>query len=122
MEREQFTTQSGTAEETVDQERLERVLKQSVDPGKKNGNQRGHRNLIAAMEELSELSKELSKQIRGRGDRNRILEELADVQLAIYTVQEICGISGGDLYKAVSDRVRRLEETLNRQAAVKRSV
>ena len=44
------------------------------------------RNLIIVREELSELSKEISKELRGQGDKYNILEELADVPLGIYYV------------------------------------
>ncbi len=113
MDREKFITQLSTAEETIDMKWLEDVLRQSVNANKNDGNQRGHRNLIIVMEELSELSKEISKKLRGKGDQYRILEELADVQLGIHYVQEICGISNDDLHRAMNIKTRRLEETLN---------
>lgn len=64
------------------------------------------------MEELSELSKEISKELRGHGDRYNILEELADVQLGIYYVQEICGINNDDLHKAMNVKMKRLDGVL----------
>lgn len=64
------------------------------------------------MEELSELSKEISKELRGKGDKTNILEELADVQLGIYYVQEICKINNEDLYKAMNVKMKRLEDVL----------
>ena len=112
MDREKFISQLGASEESLDMQWITGVLKQSVDSNKKEGNQRGHRNLIIVMEELSELSKEISKKLRGKGDQYHILEELADVQLGIYYVQEICGISNEDLNKAVNIKTRRLEEAL----------
>lgn len=33
-----------------------------------NGNPRGHHNLILVMEELAELTKEISKELCGKGD------------------------------------------------------
>lgn len=112
MDQEKFISQLSTAGENIDMQRIMEVLKQSVDSGKKDGNQRGHRNLIIVMEELSELSREISKKLRGKGDQYHILEELADAQLGIYYVQEICGISDGDLHKAMNVKLQRLEETL----------
>ena len=67
---------------------------------------------IIAMEELSELSKEISKELRGKGDNTNILEELADVQLGIYYVQEICKINNEDLHKAMNVKMKRLEDVL----------
>ena len=112
MDREKFISQLSKAEENLDMQWITDVLKRSVDSNKKEGNQRGHRNLIIVMEELSELSKELSKKLRGKGDQYHILEELADVQLGLYFVQEICGISNEDLHKAMNIKARRLEEAL----------
>ena len=39
--------------------------------------------LIVAVEELSELQKELTKQLRGTGDINNISEEMADVYIML---------------------------------------
>ncbi len=112
MDREKFISQLSGSEENVDMQWITDVLKRSVESNKKEGTQRGHRNLITVMEELSELSKEISKKLRGRGDPDRLLEELADVQLGIYFVQEICGISSRDLHKAINTKAQKLDETL----------
>lgn len=42
------------------------------------------KNKIIAMEELAELAKEISKDIRGKGDLFGLVEEIADVQFGIY--------------------------------------
>lgn len=42
---------------------------------------------IVAMEEASELSKELSKMLRDIGDKNHLAEEIADV---LITISEVC--------------------------------
>ena len=83
-----------------------------VDSNLSDGNPRGHRNLIIVMEELSELSKEISKELRGKGDKTNILEELADVQVGLYYVQEICKINDEDLHKAINVKMKRLEDVL----------
>lgn len=113
MDREKFISQLETTEKNIDKQWIIDVLKKSVDSNLKDGNPRGHRNLIIVMEELSELSKEVSKELRGKGDNINILEELADVQLGIYYVQEICGIADDDLHKAMNIKMRRLEEMLD---------
>lgn len=58
-------------------------------------------HLVIAMEELSELQKEISKELRGKGDKVNVLEELADVQIVIYYVKKILGITDEDIQKAV---------------------
>ena len=39
--------------------------------------------MVVAIEELSELTKELTKEMRGRGDEEAIAEEMADVEIVI---------------------------------------
>lgn len=41
------------------------------------------RQIIVAVEELSELTKELTKYLRGNSNFNEISEEMADVEIAI---------------------------------------
>lgn len=113
MNREKFISQLNTTEKDINKTWIMDVLKKSIDSNLYDGNPRGHRNLIIVMEELSELSKEISKQLRDKGDQYNILEELADVQLSIYYVQEICGVNNDDLHKAMNIKMRRLEEVLD---------
>ena len=112
LDREKFISQLNTTEKDIDKSWIMDVLRKSIDSNLHDGNPRGHRNLIIVMEELSELSKEISKQLRDKGDQYNILEELADVQLGIYYVQEICGVNNDDLHKAMNIKMRRLEEVL----------
>lgn len=62
-------------------------------------NIRGIRNLIIAMEELSELQKEISKAIRGKIDRVGLLEEIIDVEHSIDVLKNIYDISDEELNK-----------------------
>ena len=112
MNREIFIEQFNKADSSINKEWILGILNQSVDSNLSDGNPRGHRNLIIVMEELSELSKEISKELRGKGDKTNILEELADVQLGIYYVQEICKINNEDLHKAMNVKMKRLEGVL----------
>lgn len=98
--------------EPMDRTQIDRILVDSVNSNIKDGNPRGHRNLIIVMEELSELAKEVSKELRGKGDNLSLLEELADVQLGIYYVQEIVGIKDELLQKAMSVKMERLASVL----------
>lgn len=113
MDREIFVEQLDKADDYIDKKWVFDVLQKSIESNFCDGNPRGHRNLIIVMEELSELSKEISKELRDKGDKISILEELADVQLCIYYVQEICGISNEDLNKAMSVKTKRIEGVLN---------
>lgn len=95
------------------------TLRKSVDSNLSDGNPRGHKNLIIVMEELAELSQAISKELRGKGDHVNLLEELADVQLGILYVQEICNISDEDLHKAMNVKMKRLENVLSDKGTYK---
>ena len=112
MDREKFITQLSDANKEIDKSWVSNVFKESIDSNLKDGNPRGHRNLIIVMEELAELSKEISKELRGKGDHINILEELADVQLSVFYVQQICNIDDDELHKAMNVKTKRLEDVL----------
>lgn len=67
-----------------------------------------HPNLIVVLEELSELQKEVTKYIRGKRDRIGMIEEMADVLIAIMYLQDICGIETTELYKAMNVKDNRI--------------
>ena len=69
------------------------------------GYPRGHKDLIIAMEECGELIQELSKKLRGKDNRLDLLQELADVQLSLYAIQEVCDISEEDLNRAINAKM-----------------
>lgn len=47
-------------------------------------------HLVIAMEEMSELQKEISKCLRGKGNSSDLLQEMADVYICLAYVQAIC--------------------------------
>ena len=47
--------------------------------------------VIVAIEELSELQKELTKWLRGKGNRDGLMEEMADVSIMLNQLQLIFG-------------------------------
>lgn len=67
---------------------------------------------IIAMEELSELQKEISKELRGQGDRDGILEELADVLIVCGNVVNLQEITDNELRTATSIKLDRILENL----------
>lgn len=87
----------------MEEEHINKVIADSINS---TGNDGIH--LIIAMEELAELQKEISKELRGKGDKVNVLEELADVQIVIYYVKKILRISDEDIQKAVSVKIDRL--------------
>lgn len=53
--------------------------------------------LVVCMEELSELSQAISKEIRGRGDRNNLVEEMADVLICLEILKQVFEITDEDI-------------------------
>ena len=112
MDRGKFVDAFAKASDQLDKKKLRKITRKSVDSI--NGSEeRGHHNLIIVMEELAELTQQTSKAARGRCDKIGLTEEMADVVLGLVYLQEICGVSTLDLYKAVNVKVDRLECVLN---------
>lgn len=65
-----------------------------------------------AIEEMSELTKEICKDFRGSGNREHILEEIVDVSIMLEQLQIMYGISTSEMLRAVESKVKRLEERL----------
>lgn len=63
---------------------------------------------IVAMEELSELQKEISKELRGQGDRNGILEELADVMIVCGNIMNLQNITDAEIRAATAIKLDRI--------------
>lgn len=63
--------------------------------------------LVVAMEELAELSQELSKIVRRRGNRISVLEELADVSIMCRYVQKALNIDDNELNRAINVKLGR---------------
>jgi hypothetical protein len=114
MDRKKFIDEYKNASIYIDDQRKSQILKESIQSNLKDGNPAGHKNLIIVMEELAELTKEVSKELRGKGDRIGILEEMADVQIGIYYLQEILDMYEYQLNKAVNVKLDRLEKTVKK--------
>lgn len=83
-----------------------RVLRKSVekDPWKTK--------CTIVMEELAELQQQVSKQIRGYGDRVGLLEEMADAYICLNFLESIFNIQKEQLQKAIDVKLYRLKENL----------
>lgn len=93
-------------------EHIIKVIRDSIEANSVDRAPRGSRNLIIVMEELAELSQQVSKQLRGNCNKFDLLQELADVQLCIYYIQEICNINDKQLQDAMVVKSNRVEEGL----------
>jgi len=57
-------------------------------------------SLVHDIEELSELQKELCKYLRGHENRDKIIEELADVEIALNDIKAKFDIREANIKKA----------------------
>lgn len=68
----------------------------------------GNNQLIVAIEELSELQKELCKYFRGKPNLNHITEELSDVMIMCETIKQFFNINENDIEKIMSEKLERI--------------
>lgn len=62
---------------------------------------------VVVIEEMAELTQELTKMLRGRDNRTGVIEELADVQLCVWVTMKMLGITDEEINQAIqvkSDR------------------
>lgn len=64
-----------------------------------------------AMEEMAELIKELSKDIRGTGDPMHIAEEIADTEIMLAQLKLIYGIHA-DVARYKNEKIERLAKRI----------
>lgn len=65
--------------------------------------------LIIAIQELAELIKEITDDIRGIGTRDNIITEIVDVQIVIQELIIIYDISDAELYAESQYKLKRLK-------------
>ena len=75
----------------------------------------GNYNLVIAMDELNELGQQISKVLREKSDKSHLIEEVADVTIALQYVKQICDISETELNNAIQYKIKRLDDTINSQ-------
>lgn len=63
-----------------------------------------------AMEEFAELQQQVSKQIRGYGDKLGLLEEIADTYICLSFLESIFDVKPDDLQKAIDVKLQRERE------------
>ncbi len=73
----------------------------------------GHRmQTMVAIEEMSELTKELVKHMRGRDNRDAIAEEIADVEIMLCQLRLMHGIKTTDIDALIAGKINRLKNKL----------
>ena len=68
--------------------------------------------LTVAIEELSELIKEICKNKRGADNRDNIIEEMADCYIMLEQLEIIFEISAEEINDTIVDKLNRLEKRL----------
>ena len=69
--------------------------------------------LIMVIEEMAELTKAISKNFRGEDNRDKILEETADVFIMLEQIKIIFNIKQEELNDVIDSKMKRLEKRLN---------
>ena len=72
-----------------------------------------HEELVA-LEELSELQKEITKHLRGKGDLRSIISEMADVYICLSHLQTGMFISDREINEAIMIKTERYFERRER--------
>lgn len=69
-----------------------------------------------AIEEMAELTKEICKDFRGKGNREHIIEEIADVCIILDQLMTIYDIETNEMLDEIDIKTARLEERILREA------
>ena len=72
----------------------------------------GEKQVVVAIEELSELQKELCKSLRDKTNKENIIEEMADVIIMINQMQMYFKISDEELHQEINYKLNRTKERL----------
>lgn len=71
--------------------------------------------MVVAIEELSELIKELTKNIRGKNNHDAIVEEIADVYIMLDQVMMMNDIWLNEVVEKMHEKLNRLKERINEE-------
>lgn len=69
---------------------------------------------LMAIEEMSELTKEICKDFRGKLNREHLIEELADVTITIDQLMIMYEISGDEIEQMRERKIERLKERMDK--------
>lgn len=64
--------------------------------------------LVIVMEELAELTQQISKKLRGEENKMHLLEEIADVDICLEQLKLLCGFTDKEIEAARSVKLHRL--------------
>lgn len=69
---------------------------------------------LMAIKEMSELTKEICKDFRGKLNREHLIEELADVTITIDQLMIMYEISGDEIEQMRERKIERLKERMDK--------
>ena len=64
--------------------------------------------IVTSMEEMAELQQALSKSIRGKTNKDNIIEEVADVMICLDVIKNIFDINQKDIQEYVDKKQKRI--------------
>lgn len=73
---------------------------------------------FVAIEEMSELIKELVKDMRGADNREAIIEELADVYITLWQIEIMHFIELNEVKNMINKKMERMAERLDNDESV----
>lgn len=106
MDRKAFEEAYNGAYNKIVDHYMKSVIETSIDNSSIDMN--GCKNLVIAMEELAELSQQISKIIRGKGDKMGLLEEYADVLIVLEWIKKIANLKDDEIAKALNVKLNRI--------------
>lgn len=71
---------------------------------------------VVAIEEMSELTKELTKVIRGADNHDAIVEEMADVMIMLEQVKMMFRVEWDELDHMMNVKLKRMEERMKNES------
>lgn len=109
MDRLSFLSKLAIADDSIDKERSHAVIKRNIEASG------GKHACIISLQELSELSVEVTNSLRDKIDEFGLLEELADAMISIECIRQVHDISEEQLSRAVNVKLGRVEEVLDKK-------
>lgn len=100
MNRYNFINGMNSSTDLPEKERR-RIIRKSLD------SQPWKTKCTVAMEEFAELQQQVSKHIRGYGDRMGLLEEMADAYICLRFLESIFDVKPDELQKAIDVKLLR---------------
>jgi hypothetical protein len=115
MDRKQLAEAMKAGNTAYDRENIRGITRRSIESAPESIDGYGVRALVIALEELSELTKELTKELRGKGDRTGIIEELSHVYLSCGYIQEVLGITDKEVQQVQMLKMEQIEKGLEEE-------